>query len=63
MDTVSVEGLYIIPDLEALDAEQGIQIQPGAPALFVIARRMDGTGVVWRFDGNRPEGFGGEARR
>jgi hypothetical protein len=63
MDTVSVEGLFIIPDDEALDLDGGVQIHPGAPALFVIARRADGSQVLWRFDGNRPSGFGREERR
>ncbi len=63
MDTVSVDGLFIIPDEEALDLDGGVQIQPGAPARFVIARRADGSQVVWRFSADRPRGFGREGRR
>ena len=43
---------------EALQLDGGVQIQPGAPAKFVIARRADGSQVVWRFDADRPGGFG-----
>ncbi|MCK5650268.1 MAG: hypothetical protein KAJ42_02780, partial [Gemmatimonadetes bacterium] len=63
MDTVSVDGLFIIPDEEALELDGGVQIQPGAPARFVIARRADGSQVVWRFDADRPRGFGRAAHR
>lgn len=62
MDTVSVEGLYIMPADEALDLTAGVALKPGAPAHFVIARRQDGGEVVWSFDGNRPPGFGGRSR-
>jgi hypothetical protein len=54
MDTVSVVGR---DDEEALDLEGGVQIRPGAPAVFLTAPQADGSQVVWRFDGDRPRGF------
>ncbi|MBW3534858.1 MAG: peptidase M14 [Gemmatimonadetes bacterium] len=51
-DTVRVDGLYLVPLPEALDAgPPGTQIRLGAPARFVVARRPDGGEPVWTFDG------------
>lgn len=53
-DTVDVGGLYVVPMDDALDRRAGAQIQPGAPALFVVARDRAGRDVVWRFDAAPP---------
>ena len=59
-DTLSLEGLFIHPEEGALDRSGGgVQIAPGAPALFSVSRREDGTEVLWTFRGGPPE----EARR
>jgi len=56
MDTLSLEGLFIHPDEDALDrAGGGVQIAPGAPAFFSVSRREDGSGLLWSFRGTPPE--------
>ncbi|MGW8267450.1 MAG: M14 family zinc carboxypeptidase, partial [Longimicrobiales bacterium] len=48
MDTLSLDGLFIHPDEDALDrAGGGVQIAPGAPAFFSVSRREDGSEVLW----------------
>jgi hypothetical protein len=56
-DTVVIEGLFVVPSEAALDREKGVQIQPGSPAEFVIARRRDGSEPVWSFQGRPPPDF------
>jgi hypothetical protein len=57
-DTISLAGLFIRPQEQALDRRGGgIQIAPGAPAHFVVARRADGSDVVWSFLGGPPPGM------
>jgi hypothetical protein len=60
-DTLDVSGLYLVPLEDALDRSAGgTQLQPGAPARFVVARESDGGRPVWTFDGGPPPA---EARR
>jgi hypothetical protein len=55
-DTISVEGLFIRPDQEALEqSEAGTQIAPGGPARFSVSRKEDGSEVLWNFRGSPPE--------
>ncbi len=56
-DTVSIEGFYVIPAETALDRDGGTQIQPGAPADFVVARDSLGAQPVWVFQGGPPADF------
>ena len=54
-DTISVEGLFVLPADAALDRSGGgVQIQPGAPAVFTVARREDGSEPLWSFRGGPP---------
>ena len=53
LDTLDVEGLVIVPGPGALERSHGPQIQPGAPALFHVARSVDGE-PLWRFEGGPP---------
>lgn len=53
-DTVSIEGLYVVPADEALERDGGAQLQPGAIARFVVSRTPDGSDPVWRFDERMP---------
>lgn len=53
-DTIRVDGLYVVPSEDALDYEYGVQIQPGAPAHFVVSRNADGSAPLWRFQGGPP---------
>ena len=51
-DTVSVDGLYLVPLPRALErGPEGTQIRLGAPAAFVVARRPDGGEPLWTFEG------------
>ncbi len=53
-DTIRVDGLHVVPSESALDFEYGAQIQPGAPADFVVSRSADGSNPLWRFEGGPP---------
>jgi hypothetical protein len=54
-DTLSLEGLFVLPADTALDRSGGgVQIRPGAPAHFTVARRDDGSDVLWTFRGGPP---------
>ena len=54
-DTLDLEGLFIHPEDTALDRSRGgIQLAPGAPAVFTVTRREDGSEVLWRFQGGPP---------
>jgi hypothetical protein len=55
-DTLSLDGLFILPADTALDrAGGGVQIRPGAPAFFTVSRREDGSEVLWAFRGGPPD--------
>jgi hypothetical protein len=55
-DTLSLEGLFIHPEEEALDRSGGgVQLAPGAPAWFRVTRREDGSDLLWTFRGGPPE--------
>jgi len=55
-DTLSVKGLFLFPADTALDRSKGgVQIQPGAPAVFTASRREDGSDPLWTFRGGPPE--------
>jgi hypothetical protein len=54
LDTLSVEGLFIHPAEGALDRQDGIQIRVGAPAVFTVTRREDGSELAWTFNGGPP---------
>ena len=51
-DTLRIDGLFLIPDPSALDAEGAIDV--GAPAHFVIAEDVRGNRVRFRFQGGPP---------
>jgi hypothetical protein len=54
-DTLVLEGLYVLPADSALDRSGGgVQIRPGAPAYFTVARQEDGSDTVWSFTGGPP---------
>jgi hypothetical protein len=54
-DTLSLEGLYIHPQDQALDRSNGgVQIAVGAPAFFSVSRRSDGRDPLWTFRGGPP---------
>ena len=53
-DTVDLSGLHVLPLDAALDRAHGPQIQPGAPARFVVARDAAGREPLWRFEGEPP---------
>ncbi|MFC1661988.1 hypothetical protein ACFL3S_11160, partial [Gemmatimonadota bacterium] len=54
-DTIALAGLFVLPADTALDRSGGgVQIRPGAPAHFTVARRDDGSDVLWRFQGGPP---------
>ncbi len=54
-DTLSLEGLFVHPEPEALDRSGGgVQLAPGAPAWFRVSRREDGEEVLWTFRGGPP---------
>ncbi len=54
-DTLSLDGLFILPEEEALERDgPNVQISPGAPASFIVSRQRDGSDVVWRFRGGPP---------
>jgi hypothetical protein len=60
-DTLSLAGLFIHPEEEALDRSGGgVQLAPGAAAWFNVSRREDGSEVLWTFRGGPPPP---EARR
>ncbi len=52
-DTLRVDGLYIIPLLEALD--EGGGLNTGVPAMFVVAEDSLGRRVRFRFEGGPPK--------
>jgi len=55
-DTLSLDGMYIHPQGQGLDRENGgVQIRVGAPAIFTVSRRVDGRDPVWTFRGGPPE--------
>ena len=56
-DTISAEGLYLVPGPGMMDADGALKV--GAPAHFAAAREPDGGGQVWRFDGGPPESLRG----
>ncbi len=51
-DTLRIDGLYLVPTLEALDAGGGLTT--GAPADFVVSEDVDGRRVRLRFSGGPP---------
>lgn len=53
LDTMRVDGLYIVPLPEALDEAGGLNT--GAPAMFVVADDSLGERVRFRFNGKPPE--------
>lgn len=53
-DTLTVDGLYLIPMGSALDAEGGLDV--GAPAHFTVAEDARGRRVRFLFEGSLPEG-------
>lgn len=51
-DTLHLDGAWIVPDETMLEREAGaVQIQPGAPAAFTVARDRDGERPIWIFRG------------
>jgi hypothetical protein len=52
-DTLLVDGLYLIPTDQALDAEGGLNT--GAPAHFIVAEDPEGRRVRFRFEGGPPK--------
>jgi hypothetical protein len=54
LDTLSLDGLFIHPADTALDRRHGVQIRVGAPAVFTVTRREDGSGELWTFAGGPP---------
>jgi hypothetical protein len=54
LDTLSLDGLFIHPADTALDRRSGVQIRVGAPAVFTVTRREDGSGELWTFAGGPP---------
>ena len=55
-DTLVLDGMYIHPQDQGLDWENGgVQIRVGAPAVFTLSRRVDGGDPVWTFRGGPPE--------
>jgi hypothetical protein len=55
-DTLSLDGMYIHPRDRALDrSDGGVQIRVGAPAVFTVSRKVDGTDPLWTFRGGPPE--------
>jgi hypothetical protein len=60
MDTVDLAGRFLHPFGPALDAADGGQLQPGAPAHFRITADEAGNRLLWVLDGGAPpEGVGG----
>lgn len=56
MDTLDLTGSYLHPMEEALEREgSGVQIAPGAPALFRVTRDREGNEEMWVFRGGPPE--------
>ena len=53
LDTLDLDGLFVVPAEAALERSHGPQIRPGAPALFHVARTVDGE-PLWRFEGGPP---------
>ncbi|MFH1762548.1 MAG: M14 family zinc carboxypeptidase [Gemmatimonadota bacterium] len=59
-DTLSLDGMFIHPQDQALDrSDGGVQTWVGAPAIFSVSRRADGRDPLWTFRGGPP----GELRR
>lgn len=51
-DTVHLDGAWIIPDESMLERRGGsVQIQPGVPASFTVARDREGERPIWVFRG------------
>jgi hypothetical protein len=50
-DTLDVTGLYVVPRETVLETTSAgsLQLQPGAPADFDIARDAEGRDLVWTF--------------
>jgi len=60
-DTVHLDGAWIVPDETMLERRAGsVQIQPGAPAAFTVARDRRAERPVWVFRGRGepPEALG-----
>ncbi len=53
LDTLDLDGLFVIPDAAMLERSRGPQIQPGAPAHFHVSSKPDGP-ALWRFLGEAP---------
>jgi hypothetical protein len=54
-DTLSVEGMYLRMADEALSRDgEGRQLRAGAPAVFTVGRREDGSQPLWTFQGSFP---------
>jgi hypothetical protein len=54
-DTLSVEGMYLHLDDAALSRDgEGLQLRTGAPAVFTVGRREDGSQPLWTFRGSFP---------
>jgi hypothetical protein len=55
-DTLSLEGMFVLPRDEALDRSHGgVQVPVGAPAVFSVSRRQDGRDPLWTFRGSPPD--------
>ena len=52
-DTLRIDGLFLIPDPTALDANGAIDV--GSPAHFVVAEDARGQRVRFRFEGRPPQ--------
>ncbi len=54
-DTLSLAGMYIHPADTALTRNgEGLQLRAGAPAVFTVGRREDGSQPLWTFQGSFP---------
>ncbi|HUF13843.1 MAG TPA: M14 family zinc carboxypeptidase [Longimicrobiales bacterium] len=53
IDTLDVDGLYVVAAAEALELSHGPQVGPGSPARFHVARTTDGP-ALWSFEGGPP---------
>ena len=51
-DTLTIDGLYLIPSNNALDDEGGLNT--GAAAHFIVAEDPEGRRIRFRFEGGPP---------
>jgi hypothetical protein len=54
-DTLSLTGMFIhLADTALARDQQGLQVRTGAPAVFTVGRREDGSQPLWSFRGSFP---------